>query len=370
MNRRTFLKTSATATAALPALAVAAEKNSVAPRSVNQTSTAIAAYYLNAHMYTIVPAHVRADMEWMAAIGTGYVCIGVLEQDLFAAYENHALIAEEAHRVGMKMIAVPSRWAGLTAGAPKVPSLFTILNPQTWMVNKKGTTAVNPRVSGAISSIHHPDTLKFFCDTLTELYKQHPTMAGFIIDEPKGFQVDKSKMAVDALGANAPVTAHLAATRDFFGRICAFAKQKWPDKLTFLFQQAHNGADELAAGAAVRHLDYYGCDGRPWTLEDDKKMEGSGEGQESGKGKVLLSGRGESFIKAARAVPGRKSFFLMENHNLRASMIELMDRNYPAVLALKPDMAAYYYYPRNVQEPDRAMAVIAKHVKKFTQGRS
>jgi|GEM_PF-482363 len=368
MNRRQFLTTSAAATASvtLPVFAAAADKSP--PRSVNQTSTAIAAYYLNAHMYTIVPAHVRADMEWMASIGTGYVCIGVLEQDLFAAYENHALIAEEASRVGMKMIAVPSRWAGLTAGAPKVPSLFTILNPQTWMVNKKGTTAVSPGVSGAISSIHHPDTLKFFCDTLTELYKQHPTMAGFIIDEPKGFQVDKSQMAVEALGADAPVAAHIAATRDFFGKVCAFAKQKWPDKLTFLFQKAHNGADELAAGAAVPHLDYYGCDGRPWTLEDDKKMAGGGDSQESGKGKILLNGRGESFIKAARAVPGRKSFFLMENHNLQASMIEPMDRNYPAVLALKPDMAAYYYYPRNVQEPDRAMAVIAKHVKKFTQG--
>ncbi|MEY2878287.1 MAG: hypothetical protein RLZZ15_667, partial [Verrucomicrobiota bacterium] len=127
MNRRAFLKSStAVATAAtaasLSTLTSAAEKNSAAPRSAaaaNKSSTAIAAYYLNAHMYTIVPAHVRADMEWMASIGTGYVCIGVLEQDLTAAYENHALIAAEAARVGMKMIAVPSRWAGLTAGAPK-----------------------------------------------------------------------------------------------------------------------------------------------------------------------------------------------------------------------------------------------------------
>ena len=103
MNRRQFLTTSAAATASvtLPSLATSAEKS--APRSVNQTSTAIAAYYLNAHMYTIVPAHVRADMEWMASLGTGYVCIGVLEQDLFAAYENHALIAEEAGRVGMAL---------------------------------------------------------------------------------------------------------------------------------------------------------------------------------------------------------------------------------------------------------------------------
>jgi hypothetical protein len=244
-----------------------------------------------------------------------------------------------------------------------------VLNPDTWVVNKKGTTQVMPRVSGAVSSIHHPKTFQFFCDTLTEMYKQHPAMAGFIIDEPKNFIFDQSPAAVAALGSkDAPMTAHYAAASKFWSRVCAFAKQKWPDKFTLMFQQAHNPADELAAGAATTGLDYYGADGRPWTLEDDAKMEGLGEGQESGKGKVLLSGKGEAFIKAARTQPGRKSFFLMENHNLQASMIEPMDRNYPAVLALKPDMAAYYYYPRNVQDADHAMNVIAKHVKKFTQG--
>ena len=365
MNRRTFLRTSTTAAAALPALAANAQP---APsRPVNRTATAIGAYYLNAHMYTCVPRHIRADMEWMADIGTQYVCVGVLEQDLFAAYENHALIAQEAARVGMKIIAVPSRWGGLTAGAPKVPSLFTMLNPETKIVNKQGKTAIMPKVSGGISSVHHPDTFKFFTETLAELYKQHPHLAGFIIDEPKCFIVDKSKHAVAALGPDAPLVAHYAAARDFWSRVCAFAKQRWPDKLTFLFQQTHNPPDELAAGAGVQHLDYYGADGRPWDAADDAKLE-AGEGQESGKGKILLSGKGEAFIKAARAVPGRKSFFLLENHNLHAAAIPALDRHYPAVLALKPDFAAYYYYPRNVHDPDRAMAVIAKHVKRFTQG--
>ena len=367
MNRRTFLQTSATAAVALPTLAAAAaEKASVKP--VNKTQTAIGAYYLNAHMYTYVPRHIRADMEWMANIGTQYVCVGVVEQDLFAAYENHALIAQEAARVGMKILAVPSRWGGLTAGAPKVPSLFTVLNPDTWVVNKRGTTQVMPKISGAVSSVHHPKTFKFFCETLTEMFKQHPAMAGFIIDEPKCFIFDQSPAAVAALGTkDAPMTAHYAAARDFWTRVCAFAKKQWPDKLTLMFQQAHNPPDELAAGAGVQHLDYYGADGRPWDAADDAKLE-AGEGQESGKGKILLSGKGEAFIKAARAVPGRKSFFLMENHNLHAAAIPAMDRHYPAVLALKPNFAAYYYYPRNVQDPDRAMAVIAKHVKKFTQG--
>ena len=133
-----------------------------------------------------------------------------------------------------------------------------------------------------------------------------------------------------------------------------------------MFQQPNYSTDELADGAATPQLDYYGCDGRPWTAEDDAKMKGAGTA-ESGVGKILLNGKGESFIQAARNVPGRKSFFLIENHNLKASMIEPMDRNSPAVLALKPDMAAYYYYPRNVEDADRAMDVIAKHVKKVTQ---
>ena len=369
MNRRSFLQRSS-ALAAVTAVALpAADRVATAGiKSVNRSKTKIAAYYLRAHMYTFVPRHVRDDMEWMADKGTDYVCVGVLEQDLFAAEENHALILKEAGRVGMKVIAVPCRWGGLTAGAPKVPSLFSVANPDTWMVNKKGTTFVSPQVSGVISSIHHPKTLAFFCDSLGEMYRQHPAMAGFIIDEPKCFNVDTSTMAVAALGANAPLTAHLGAARDFFSKVCRVAKEKWPDKLTVMFQKADNHTpDELAAGGGVSPLDYYGCDGRPWTKEDDAKFAASGNGQESGKGKILLSSVGQKFVDTARRVSGRGAFFLAENHNLSSAMIEPLERNYAAALALQPEMFAYYYYPRNVEEPDRVMEIIGKNLKAFTQ---
>lgn len=366
MNRRSFLhRAAATAalSAALPATAPAA-----AARGGARPGTKIAAYYLRAQTYTCVPRQVRDDMEWMADKGTDYVCAGVLEQDLFAAQENHALIAAEAARVGMKVLAVPSRWAGLTAGAPKVPSLFSVANPDTWMVNKRGSTHVSPNVSGVISSIHHPKTLAFFCETLAEMYRQIPTLAGFIIDEPKCFNIDTSKMAVAALGADAPLPAHLNAARDFFSKVSRFAKERWPDKLTLMFQKAdNNSADELAAGGGVAPLDYFGCDGRPWTREDDAKMDHGGRNQESGKGKILLSGIGQKFIDTARSVPGRGAFFLAENHNLQASMIEPLDRNFPAALALRPEIFAYYYYPRNVAEPERVMSIIGRHLKQFRQ---
>ena len=83
MHRRTFLTASAAAAATLPAALA-----QTPARSVNRGRAEIAAYYLNVHMYTCVPRHVRNDMQWMADKGTNYVCPGILEQDLFAARET------------------------------------------------------------------------------------------------------------------------------------------------------------------------------------------------------------------------------------------------------------------------------------------
>jgi len=367
MDRREFIRNSVGSVIALSSgNLLAAAQTDRKGAGVGGSGTKIAAYYIGANVYTCVPRHVREDMEWMADQGTRYVCISILEQDLFASYENQALIVTEAERAGMQALAVPSRWGGLTAGAPKVPSLFTVLNPQTWIVNEHGSTRLMTKATGAISSVHSPETFQFFCDSLSEMYRQHPKLAGFVIDEPKCFIVDRSKRAIAALGEGAPLTAHYAAARDFYSKVCGFAKKKWPDKLTIMFQQAHLGTDELAAGAAVQHLDYYGADGRPWTLEDDSKMTSLGV-EESGRGKVLLSGKGEAFIKSARAVEGRKSFFLAENHNLKASMIEPLERNYASVLELRPHLFTYYYYPRNVETADRVMDIIARNLKAFAQ---
>lgn len=360
MHRRTFLAASAAATATLPA---ALAQTPVRP--VTRGRAEIAAYYLNVHMYTCVPRHVRNDMEWMADKGTNYVCPGILEQDLFAAKENIALICAEAARVGMKVLAVPSRWAGSTAGAPKVPSLFSMLNHHTLMKNKRGSTAIGPKTSGGISSVHAPETLAFFQETIAELYRQHPAIAGVIIDEPKNFMADFSDLAIKALGKDAPVTAHYEAARKFWSQVCGDVKRRWPEKKTLMFVQAHNHDDEFNAAAGVENLDYFGADGRPWGKADDKTMQAE-EGQESGKGKILLDGVGEKFIAAAKRVPGRKSFFLIENHNLQRSMIEPLDRNYPAVLRLPADLFAYYYYPRNCDEPDRTMDIIGRHIKAYT----
>jgi len=99
----------------------------------------LSAYYQRAHMYTIVPPHVREDLKCMAGIGTNVVCIAILEQDLFAAVDNVTLISDEAAKAGMKVFTIASRWGGLVAGSPKVPSLSPPLTriPGFWKKDGK-----------------------------------------------------------------------------------------------------------------------------------------------------------------------------------------------------------------------------------------
>jgi len=323
--------------------------------SLNKSKTLFNAYYFRAHMYTLVPRHVREDMKWMAEIGTNIVSLAVLEQDLFAAVENIKIICAEAERVGMQVYAVPSRWGGLTAGAPKVPSLFSIANPHTWILKQDGTPVLYSP-SGVISSVHYPETYQFFCDSLDSLFKQF-NIAGVIWDEPKGFRTDYSQEAVRKLGKEAPKEAHLKAAADFYGRVSQYVKDKYPEKPVCLFVPANSDQDQIEIAAQINPLDYFGCDGRPWDAQEDQKWLYS----ESEKGKVLL-GIGEQFIKLAKR-NGKRTLFLIENLNMTKGMIPGMDRGLSRVLEMNPDHLIYYYYPRNIEDPDQNMSVIARHIK-------
>lgn len=352
MKRRSFLKKSL-ATAAGISLVPSAVR-AVDQNELKNKPEILNAYYFRAHMYTMVPRQVREDMQWMADLGTNVVSVGVIEQDLFAAVENIAIVCKEAERVGMQVYAVPSRWGGLFAGAPKVPSLFSVKNPQTWMLNKDGSPQVS-NVSGVKSSVHYPETFEFFIESLDEMFRHWP-IKGVIWDEPKSYGFDYSPKAIENLGPDAPEEAHVKATVDFHGRLNKYIKDKYPDITTNLFAYANLKDSELALIAKTQHLDYLGCDGRPWYNSD-------GGQQESG-GKVLLGeNAGERFLSAAKQ-NNKKSLWLIENHNLATADIPLMDKRLPEVLQHPVDHLIYYYYPRNVADPEKAMQVISKHLNK------
>lgn len=353
MERREFIKSTLMASAGVALFPELVH----AKREYEHTSVTggkvLNAYYFRAHTYTIVPHQVKEDLKWMADLGTNVVSIAVLEQDLFAAVENIQIICNEANKLGMKVFVVPSRWGGMFAGAPKVPSLFSVKNPQTWVLAKNGKPLTNS-ISGVISSIHYPETKAFFIESLDRVFKTWD-IDGVIWDEPKSFIKDYSKKATENLGPDADLRSHVKATIDFYSQINKHIKTNYPKIQTSMFAYAHLSDMIVKEAAHTEYLDYYGCDGRPWRNEDG--------GQQEGEGKVLL-GMGERYLKEAKRV-GKKGLWLIENHNMQMADIKLMDRRMDEVLSKDIDQLIYYYYPRNIENPDVAMDILAKHLRKF-----
>lgn len=344
MTRRDFLQT----TTALPLTNVLVNPSKAPGKLLN-------AYYFRAHLYTLVPKHVREDLAWMADQGTDAVSVAVLEQDLTAAVENINFIAEEAAKRGMQTWAVPSRWAGLLAGAPKVPSVFSVQNPQTWMLDASGKPYSSAQ-TGVISSVQYPETFRFFQESLEKLVNVFPGITGVVWDELKMLgSVDYSPKALEKLPASAPLREHVKAKTDFFSRVNQHLKEKHPKLQTSAFIYADSNPLQTELVAQITPLDYVGCDGRPWPSAWGGQMESAGKS---------ISDEGPRFIETAKKF-GKKNLLLIENHNLPARDIDLMDRGLADLIQLPIDQLVYYYYPRNIGDPERNMAVVGKWVKKW-----
>jgi hypothetical protein len=315
----------------------------------------LSAYYFSQHTFTLVPRHVREDMAWMAGIGTNAVCVAVLEQDVGIARSNFGTICREAERAGMEVYAVPSRWGGLLAGAPKVPSLFAASHPETWMLDEEG----KPRFFfGPMCSVHHPGTFEFFRNMIDSMLAAWP-MKGIIWDEPKALNVtDASPLARKSAPPGAGLAWHIDRFADFFDRLGAHVRAKHPQVRLAMFLYSHLTGHPVEACSRIENLDDFGCDGRPWSLAKDGIAAKTSESRE----KALID-HAPRFVEAARKA-GKRPLILIENHDMEPEYFDLMDRRLPDVLSLGAEHVLYYYYPMQHGEgdADRQMAILSRHL--------
>jgi len=258
----------------------------------------------------------------------------------------------------MQLYVVPSRWGGMVAGCPKVPSLFAAKHPEACMHREDGSPFIS--MFGPVASVHHPATYEFFCETLDTLFKI-VDVNGIIWDEPKILHdSDYSEAARNALGDEGlkEEQAQADAVARFFGKISAYALSRRPELRTCMFTYAHVGQETIDRCAAIPELTDFGCDGRPYRAED-----GGGNDNTDGEGATkLLCDHGPAFVEAAKR-NGKRPLFLIENHALANEDLPKMDERLPEVLSLGAEHMIYYY-PRSLEDPDANMAIIAKHLSK------
>lgn len=162
-------------------------------------------------------------------------------------------------------------------------------------------------------------------------------------DEPKTIRTDFCDGAVASNGQNPSFDKFIDANVNFFSNLNAHIKNSNKEISIALFLYDHFDDKVVNRMAVISDLDYDGCDGRPWAVEDGGQLEE--------KGKILL-GCGEHFLAVAHN-NNKQSLWLIENHNMTDNDADKLKKRMREVIAKEIERLIYYYYPRNVQSPDK-----------------
>lgn len=334
---------------------------SVASEKVKKPSLINTLYY-RANTFHYNPAHIATDMQWMADHGTNALTMAISEVDFGNAERNIETIITEAHKRSIKVFFVTSRWAGVFAGAPKMPSIFAAKNPHTWSLNEKGKPYFHS--SGPICSIYYPEVHDFFIEHLDKAFNTWD-LDGVVWDEPKSYQMDYSAFAKAKFqdipgyktGEKEALAIHEGNYCNFISVLNDHIKNEHGDKVINFFAYPYLTGSWIEQASKIRHLDYFGADGRAYP---------NTEKPETYTGKKFLLGKGnvgKRYIEKA-AEKKLKSMVLIENFKTNPNEYALLEKHLDTIIPMA-DQFAYYYYPRSCAEPDKVMQLITKHLKKF-----
>lgn len=327
----------------------------LAKESENNTRQ-LAAYYFGAGYFTLVPENIIHDLDDMKALGTDIICIGITENDIDINPGNIEFIVRESHKRGMKVFAVPSRMAGITAGQPVEPPLFGYHNPHTASLRKDGTPVVRKR-HGILSSFYHPEVKQYFLDRVGKMTEKFD-IDGIIWDEPKSTVPEWQDHSGLALRDN-PDTSFVRYMQDFarfFSEINAEIKANNPNLTIVHFDEACRNDTVIEISATIENLDYYGTDGKPYPVENSPHT--------GNRATKVLPYYGEKYLKAARA-NGLKTMMLVENQRLSLEEVGYMEKTFPDILKMDVDLLIYYYYGFFNEAQDENMRVIRSFVPGF-----
>ena len=311
----------------------------------------IGAYYFRGGMFTCVPHHVRAELDEMATMGTNVVCLAVTENDLNYNHSNLHFLIKEIHLRSMQVYFVPSRIAGITAGAPLESCAEGYRWPHTVTINPDGKPLV--RKIGCVCSFYHEEIEQHFKDVATRMITEF-AVDGIIWDEPKSTNWQDFSERAKRDNPNTDFRIYMQDFVRFMSRINHHLKTVKPDLTIVHFDEACRNDIVAEESARIDHMDYYGVDGRPWRSEE------TGPARNISEQKVLL-GYGERYLHAARK-EGKKTFALIENQRLGSGTIERFEEHISEVIALDIDMLVYYYYGFYEEDPERNMNVIRQHI--------
>ena len=277
-----------------------------------------------------MPKSIEAELDDIAATSIDCVCVAVNFTDLGLNDECMHRLRNAIIERDMELYLVPSRVAGITAGAPLTPDYFGYAAPHTWTIQQDGSPLI--RKVGPVCSFYYPEVEEHVISTVRDMITTYQP-SGIIWDEPKS--TNWQDFSAKALEHN-PQADHRRYQFDFaqfMSRVNNTLRHHFPDLCIVHFDEACRNDDVVDAAATIEGLDYLGVDGRPWDCRDSTVER---------ERKVLFE-YGERFLQAATENRSG-TFALVEHQRLNSAEDELFAANIDRILELNIDFLAYYYY--------------------------
>ena len=315
----------------------------------------LSAYYFMGQDLCINRSHTRADMAFLAENGFDAIAAGVHDEQ-WRAPRGLGLVCDEAHRAGLKVLAIPSRWCGLIAGWPTLAGHFAATRPDVWMRREDGSPLIKG-FCGPVCSVHHPDVLDYMV-AATERMLRTWELDGIVWDELKTLhETDHHPLALKAFGGPAAGRVQIDASLAIFAACNRQARAAGRDLRICSFLYAHLGDEIVQPWSRTEGFDDVGLDGRCWRADDDASTP-----------KLLLE-HAPRFAAHARAA-GRRCLVLIETQHLDAAGARRTLARLPDLLAMGLDHLLVYYHPLVEQPEAQITDAVAPLLAAWRRGRS
>ena len=305
----------------------------------------LSAYTLSYGNWTVIPSHWDYLFGEIRDNGFDAVDLSFSEsEEMYAMRAIEQQIAM-AHKHGLKVLIVPSRFAGRFAGAPFMPGWLNIAHPEWNLPGHNGCSCIDvPEVIEATKKFFKMIVTTFDCD-------------GIVIDEPKNTETPSSHPATVArYGRPGTVEDARNSMLEYIGTLIQTVKECRPELSVTMFNMPSVSPEFTARSAALPGVDYAGFDG---TLCSHSYFHGD---TFRSKPPVL-----ELWERAKKECAGKcGTFTLIENMLIPSSENATYEKELNDSLPLlRPDHLACYYYGHNNEDAEYIQKITMDALKKY-----
>lgn len=292
----------------------------------------LSAYTLSYGNWTVIPSHWDHLFGEMRENGFDAVDLSFSESEARYSMRTIEQQIAMAHKHGLKVLLIPSRFAGRFAGAPLMISLFCAQHPEWELPGCPGCACIDV-----------PEVVQASVEYIEMIVKNFD-LDGLIFDEPKEPETPSSHPATVArYGHSGTAEDARVSMLDYLQTLIRAAKKLRPDLPITLFNMPPVSPEFTARAAALDQVDYAGFDG---TLCRQSYFH---ESPRRTKASVL-----ELWPRVRQEAAGKcGTFVLLENMLIPASEHDLYRQELAETLAqVHPDHLACYYYGHNNEEAE------------------